>query len=133
VTIAEAVVARVVAALPGKQVLDGQVVDSPNPAGHVAVYCSEGSYERQGVAEAAPDTCWVDVTVHSFGPDRRAAQWLSTRLTDNLMSAPISASGWQPSWFEEHHRNPPVSDTDVPGVPTVLIVDQFRSLFAKST
>jgi hypothetical protein len=133
VTITDAVLARVTAAVPGRQVLDGQVLESPDPAGHVAVYCTEGSYERQSVSDAAPDTRWVDVTVHSFGPDRRAAQWLSSRLTDNLMNAPIAATGWQLSWFEEHHRTGPESDTDVPGRPTVLIIDQFRALFTKST
>lgn len=130
-SIADAVVAAVQAGVPGRVVSDGQVLTQPPPAGHVVVFCPEGDVDLENLAVAVGGKS-VLVTVHSFGPTRQAAGWLSRHVTDYLLSSGVDVPGWGHGDVAEHHNDPPVSDDSVKEFPVVMFHDQFRLLFAKT-
>lgn len=132
-TVADVVLAVARAAVPGRQVFDADEaqVAAADLSGYAVAYCSEGSVGRTGIS-GKPDELVVDVTVHSFAPTNAAAAWLSRRIIDALMVAPVTVSGYQPAWFTDHFRATPGVDNDVPERPLTLIVDQLHLTATKA-
>lgn len=130
-SVADAVVAAVKAAVPGREVWDGIVPTQPAADGHVVVFCDEGAYLRDSVG-AEPVSKRVGWQVSSFGPTRPAAGWLSRHVTDYLMANGVDVSGWTHGIVMHDFTRAPSADEDVKEYPTVMAVDQFSMLLAKT-
>lgn len=128
--IADAVIAAVQAAVPGRPVSDGQVLARPDPKGHVVVYCSEGKVLRESVG-ADTDVRQVDWQVSSFGPVRQTSGWLSRTITDYLMAHGVDVEGWSHGVVVHEMSRRASSDDDVPEYNTAMAVDQYSMLLAK--
>lgn len=130
-SIATSFLAAVAAAVPGRQVSDGQVLSQPDPTGHVVVFCPEGDVQM-GSITGDVDGKSVVARVQSFGPTRESAGWLSRHITDALISDGVSVPGWGRAWVQEHYNRPPSSDEDVKEFPVVMFYDEFHMTFAKA-
>lgn len=141
-TVADAIVALVVDALPAGAylwqrsdtapapddlvVFDGIVPPAP-PDRYVAVYCDDGtrnagqvSHESTGATFRWQTTC--------VAPDRQMAAWLAGRVKDGLVDASPVVDGWSPGLIEHTFAQLPRPDEQVLERAVVFAVDQFRLL-----
>lgn len=132
-SIADAVVAAVKAAVPGRPVFDALVPTvNPDPDGYVVVYCDEGQTDRPAV-DAAADAKTVGWQVSSFGPDRQRSGWLSRHVTDYLLANDISVSGWTAGVVSHDHTRAPTVDESVKEYTVVMGVDQFSMVLSRAS
>lgn len=130
--ITDTIIATVKLAVPGRPVSDGQVLEKPDPEGHVVVYCAEGRVLRESVG-GDTDSTEVHFQVSCFGPKRPAAGWLSRRITNYLMTNGIDVPGWTHGVLNHDMSRPAQAEDAVPEYKTVMVVDQFSMTLSKVT
>lgn len=133
-SIADAVVAAVQAAVPGRQVWDAMVSGTtiPDKGGYAIVYCPDGDAQLGNLAGDV-DGKSVVVRVQSFGPTRQAAGWLSRHITDYLITSGVTVAGWGSAWVSEHFNHMPSPDESVKEYAVVMVYDELHMLFAKDS
>lgn len=131
-SVADAVLAVAVAAVPGRQVSDALVLTTPDPTGHAVVYCTEGQLSRNSVAATA-DSKRVWFQVSSFGPTRQAAGWFSRKFVAYFFANGVDVPGWGHGVVDEHYARIPAADEDVKEFPVVQYVDQFWCTLSKDS
>jgi len=137
--VSDAIVALVVAALPGATlwqrsdaapaasdlvVFDGIVPPTP-PERYVTVYIDDGTRVAGQVGQESTGRVfrWQ---VTCVAPDRPTCAWLAGQVKDGLVDARPVVDGWSPGMVEHTFAQLPRPDEQVQDRPVVFAVDTFR-------
>lgn len=139
-TVPDAVVAAVVAALPTGTylwdptdddpvpiddlvVFDGIVPPQP-PRRYVVIYADPGTLAALGVCSES-DSATYRWQVTSVAPDRPMASALATRVRDGIVDSRPSVTGWSCGQIKHNYASMPARDEQVTERPVVYQVDQY--------
>lgn len=132
----DAVLTMIRAAVPAVTVYDGQVPDDQAagvpPERYVAVYLADPTRAADNVEHTSTGgTLRWQVT--SVAPDRGMASWLASQIRDALVDARPTAAGWSAGLIEHTLALPPRVDEQVQERPAVVAVDQYVLLAEQLT
>lgn len=127
-SLADAIVDMVEAAVPAVTVYDGRVPDGSvsgePPQRYVVVYIPGPRLEADTVAhESTSGTLRWQVT--SVAPDRQMTAWLADTVRDALVDHRPAADGWEPGLIRHTDSHIPRPDEDVQERPVVFAVDRY--------
>lgn len=146
-TVADTVVAAVVAAIPGAAlwqqteatppfddllVFDAIVPPQP-PQRYVVVWPDDGTRTTGPGRDQSP-VCDVSSSelyrwqVTAVAPDRQMAAWLARRVKDHLTDARIEVEGLSSGLIRHVFSQQPQPDEKVLERPVVFVIDQYRLL-----
>jgi hypothetical protein len=135
-TVPDAILAMVRAAVPGVTVYDGRVPDGPQeetpPDRYVAAYIDPGTLDDGGIENRKVAHQSTGLTVRwqvtSVAPDRQMAAWLAERVRDGLVDQRPTVAGWACGLIEHTLSRLPRPDEQVQERPVVVAVDQYQLL-----
>lgn len=142
-TVPDAVIAGIVAALPGAELWDGEreldpgdlvvfdgIVPPVPPRRYVVVYADPGTVAALAVC-ARSDSATFRWQTTSVAPDRAAAHWLSTAVRDGTVDTRPAAAGWSCGPVRHTFSQLPQRDEQVMERPAVYAVDQYALLASR--
>lgn len=143
-SVPEAVLAAVVASLPGAAlydpqspitdpddvyVFDGLVPPEP-PHRYAVVYADTGTLNALAVCSIS-DSATYRWQVTSVGRDALEARWIATRIKDGIVDQKLSATGWSCGQIEHNYGGFPARDEQVMDRPVVYLIDQYVLLASR--
>lgn len=136
-SVPDAVVAMIVAAVPGATLYDPQVgfgdgdlvifdglVPPKPPLRYVVVYPDNGT-RRPVAVSAVSDAVTFRFTTHCVAPDRGMAAWLASRVADHIVDTRPVAAGWDCGQIGHSYSQPPVREEVVMERPVVNAIDTY--------
>lgn len=123
-TVPDAVVALIAAAVPtGVVVYDGIVPTTPAER-YVVAYVDPGTLTALSVASVSDDLMvrWQTTTV---APDAAAARWLAARVRDSIVDQKPTVDGWSCGQVSHTYSQTPQRDEAVMERPVVYLVDLY--------
>lgn len=144
-TVPDAVLAQIVAAIPGGvlattdtdqvfppeqvPVFDGLIPAVP-PSRYVVVYIDIGT--RQALAACgSSDSAYVRWQTTSVAADGQMARWVADKVCDSVDTRPV-ATGWSCGPIQHVYSQRPQRDETVAERPVVYQVDQYEVLATRS-
>lgn len=126
-TVGDAVLALVEAAVPGVTVYDAHVpsstATSPLPGRYVVVYPTTPQLSAEGLC--ASDTVRAEWQVTSVGATRPEAQWLAEHVRDGLVDRRPTVPGMTCAPIEHTGSQPVRWDDQVAGRVVLYATDQY--------
>jgi hypothetical protein len=143
-SVPDAVVAAVAAALPDADVWDGStpfddddllvfdgIVPPKPPRRYVVVYADPGTLAALAVCSES-DAATFRWQVTSVGPDRQVASLLAVTIRDGIVDDRLTAVGWACGPVQHNYASLPAKDEQVQERPVVFQVDQYALLAARA-
>jgi hypothetical protein len=144
-SVPDAVLARIVAAVPGGvlaptdtdqvfgpgeiPVYDGIIPKTP-PDRYVIVYIDIGT--RQAIAACGTnDSAYVRWQTTSVAPDGAQVRWVAEKVCDSVDTRPVAA-GWSCGPIQHTYSQRPQRDETVAERPAVYQIDQYEVLATKA-
>jgi hypothetical protein len=138
VTVPDAALAMIVAALPGAVlwddgsvfgpddllVFDGRVPAEP-PKRYVAYWPDHGTRDALAVCGVSDDVMYRFQTT-SVAPDRQQAEWLAERICDGVVDLKPAVTGWECGPIGHTYAQQPQHDETVMEHPVVYMADLFE-------
>lgn len=144
-TVPDAVLARIVAAIPGGvlattdtdqvfppdqvPVFDGIIPQTP-PARYVVVYIDIGTREALSAC-GVHDSAYVRWQTTSVAPDGAMARWVAEKVCDSVDTRPV-APGWSCGPIQHTYSLRPQRDETVAERPVIYQVDQYEVLATRT-
>lgn len=129
-TVPDAIVALVKAAVPGVAVFDGRVGDTP-PDRYVVVYPDSGTVKAVAACGES-DSATFRWQVTSVAPDRQMAAWLATEVRDGTVDTRPVVAGWVCGPVGHNYGQLPQRDEAVAERPVVYQVDLYDLLATRT-
>lgn len=129
-TLPDAVLTQIRAAVPSVTVYDGIV--PAEPAGRYAVvYVDDGTLAALAVCHAH-DSATVRWQVTAVAPDRQAASWVATQIRDSIVDKAPVAAGWLCGPVRHQFSERPSRDETVAELPVVFKIDTYDLLATRT-
>lgn len=142
-TIPDAVLTAVTAALPGATlwngqpitanslwVFDGRVEPTP-PERYAVVYVDNGTLTALAVCDES-DSVTVRWQVTSVAPNRARAAWVADQIRDNTVDTTLTATGWVCGQIKHTYSQMPQRDEQVLERPVMFMVDLYELLATRA-
>lgn len=125
-SLSDAILASIRAAVPGVDVFDGIVPNEP-PARYVVVYVDDGTLAALAVCSRS-DSVTARWQTTCVAPDREMAGWLATRIRDNTVDSTPTSAGWVCGQICHQFSERPSRDETVQEKPVAFKIDLYDLL-----
>jgi hypothetical protein len=130
VSLPDAVIAMIRAAVPDVTVYDGMVPETPDER-YAVVYIDDGT--RAAVAACGQsDSATLRWQVTSVAPDRGMASWIATKILDELLDRSPSTDGWVCGQIKHVFSERPGRDETVAARPVAFRPDLYDLLATRA-
>lgn len=129
-TLPDAVLAMIRAAVPDVTVYDGLVPTEP-ASRYAVVYIDDGTL-RALAACGVSDSATVRWQVTAVAPDREMASWIAATIRDNTVDRTPAATGWGCGLIQHVFSERPGRDETVAQLPVVYKPDLYDLLATRA-